>query len=107
MARKIKLGPFNEKEFIKDLQALKLPDQGLPTDRYRRSVYALPAEPKEIKAARKAVHYSQTKFAAALGVAPATIQAWEQGKRQPDGPASKILRLNKKMPGLIEELART
>jgi DNA-binding transcriptional regulator YiaG len=32
-------------------------------------------------------------FAQVLNVNPETVKAWEQGKRQPDGAASRLLEL--------------
>jgi len=37
--------------------------------------------------------FSQSKFAALIGVNVRTIQNWEQGHRHPTGPAKVLLRL--------------
>lgn len=36
---------------------------------------------------------SQPKFAALLGISVATLQNWEQGRREPEGPARVLLRV--------------
>ena len=44
---------------------------------------------------------SQARFAEALGISVATLQNWEQGRRQPDGPAKALLRLLARHPRLL------
>jgi putative transcriptional regulator len=36
---------------------------------------------------------SQPVFAAALNVSPETVRAWEQGKREPEGPTLRLLEI--------------
>jgi DNA-binding transcriptional regulator YiaG len=44
---------------------------------------------------------SQSGFASALGISVDTLQNWEQGRRQPVGPAKALLRLLARHPGLL------
>ena len=44
---------------------------------------------------------SQARFADALGISIDTLQNWEQGRRQPDGPAKALLRLLARNPRLL------
>lgn len=44
---------------------------------------------------------SQSRFAKALGISIDTLQNWEQGRRQPDGPAKALLRLLARHPRLL------
>ena len=44
---------------------------------------------------------SQARFAEAVGISVATLQNWEQGRRQPEGPAKALLRLLARHPGLL------
>jgi DNA-binding transcriptional regulator YiaG len=44
---------------------------------------------------------SQSRFAEALGISVDTLQNWEQGRRQPDGPAKALLRLLARHPRLL------
>jgi putative transcriptional regulator len=45
-----------------------------------------------VKAIRAATGLSQPRFAAILSVDVATLRNWEQGRRQPTGPAKALLR---------------
>ena len=47
----------------------------------------------DVKAIREKVGFSQSKFAALIGVNVRTLQNWEQGHRHPTGPAKVLLRL--------------
>src|ERR1044071_2266594 len=50
-------------------------------------------DPKEeIPKLRKKLGLSQSKFAAVLGISIDTLQNWEQGRRQPAGPAKVLLK---------------
>jgi len=44
---------------------------------------------------------SQSKFAALLGISVRTLQNWEQGRRQPQGPARVLLRVAARHPRAI------
>lgn len=52
----------------------------------------------DVKAIREDVGFSQSKFAALIGVNVRTLQNWEQGHRHPTGPARVLLRLVKSDP---------
>jgi putative transcriptional regulator len=47
----------------------------------------------DVAALRARFHLSQAKFAALLGISVDTLQNWEQGRRQPEGPARVLLRV--------------
>lgn len=47
---------------------------------------------------------SQETFAGALNVSVDTVRSWEQGRRTPDGAASRLLELAMKQPSLLAEL---
>ena len=47
----------------------------------------------DIKAIREGIGFSQSKFAALIGVNIRTLQNWEQGHRQPTGPAKVLIKL--------------
>ena len=49
---------------------------------------------------------SQAKFAALLGISVDTLQNWEQGRRQPDGPAKVLLRVAAAHPDALLSVAR-
>lgn len=46
----------------------------------------------QVKAIRKATGLSQAKFAAMIDVQLGTLRNWEQGRREPTGPAKALLR---------------
>src|SRR5438067_1975695 len=46
---------------------------------------------KAVKAVRAELGVSQPAFAALLGVATATVRAWEQGQKRPSGMARRFL----------------
>ncbi|MEZ4425422.1 MAG: helix-turn-helix domain-containing protein [Gemmatimonadota bacterium] len=51
-----------------------------------------------IREIRDQMEVSQSLFAAALNVSPETIRAWEQGKREPDGPTLRLLEVAEQHP---------
>jgi putative transcriptional regulator len=52
----------------------------------------------DVKAIREGVGLSQSAFAALMGVSLRTLQDWEQGRRQPTGPARALLRVAARHP---------
>lgn len=46
----------------------------------------------KIKEIRKATGLSQVNFARTIDVAVGTLRNWEQGRREPEGPARALLR---------------
>lgn len=52
----------------------------------------------KVKDVRAITRLSQTKFAAVLQVDVGTLRNWEQGRRQPTGPAKALLRAIKADP---------
>ena len=62
--------------------------------------------PADVRAIRTKLAKSQAEFALMIGVSVATLQSWEQGRRQPDGPARALLRVAAKSPkAVVEALA--
>lgn len=55
-------------------------------------------ESTSIKALRARTRLSQPDFAALLGVEVGTLRNWEQGRREPTGPAKALLRAIQKDP---------
>jgi len=44
-----------------------------------------------VRSLRQRLRYTQRAFAEKLGISPRTLQDWEQGRRQPSGPAMTLL----------------
>ena len=53
---------------------------------------------------REKLKLSQAAFASLLGVSSRTVQDWEQGRRQPQGPAKSLLRIAENRPEILAEL---
>ena len=47
----------------------------------------------EVREIREKTGLSQIRFAALIGVSKRTLENWEQGRRQPTGPAKALLRI--------------
>ncbi len=58
-------------------------------------------QPEDIRSIRKKLNKSQTEFARMIGVTLSTLQNWEQGRRQPQGPARALLVLAGKAPDVV------
>lgn len=55
-------------------------------------------KPVEVREIRKATGLSQQKFARIIHVEVGTLRNWEQGRRDPTGPARALLHVIKKNP---------
>lgn len=58
-----------------------------------------------VASARARVGLSQSEFARLLGVSVRTLQDWEQGRRQPSGPARTLITLAYQNPQALLEIA--
>ncbi len=65
------------------------------------SPHAVPMGPDEVRAVRYKLGQSQSEFALMIGVTLATLQAWEEGRHAPDGPAQALLRVAAKNPKIV------
>lgn len=54
-----------------------------------------------IREIRGGMALSQPVFAAALNVSTETVRAWEQGKREPDGPTLRLLEVAEHHPEVL------
>jgi putative transcriptional regulator len=59
--------------------------------------------PTDIKKIRLRLKKSQSEFALMIGVSVSTLQNWEQGRRQPKGPAQALLKIAAEKPKAIIE----
>ncbi len=55
----------------------------------------------DVKAVRAKTGLSQPKFAALFRISVGTLRNWEQGRRQPDGPAVALLRVIEREPETV------
>lgn len=84
-------------EGIKEIKAYKAGHVSLKTRQLKE-----PASPQVI---RKRLKLSQAAFAGLMGVSLRTVQDWEQGRREPSGPAKSLLRIAEQHPEIFLELA--
>lgn len=57
----------------------------------------------DIKGIRRDLAVSQGQFARMIGVSVTTLQNWEQGRRQPHGPARALLKVASRNPRAVLE----
>ena len=57
--------------------------------------------PQDIAKIRERLNCSQAVFAMMLNISPKTVQAWEQGSREPGDAALKLLTIAKKHPEIL------
>jgi putative transcriptional regulator len=62
-----------------------------------------PSPPRSI---REKMGLSQDEFASLLGVSKRTLQEWEQGRREPHGPALSLLLVAEHQPEALLNLPR-
>ena len=57
--------------------------------------------PLQVKTIRRKLHTSQVQFAHLIGVSPATLRNWEQGRTYPEGAARALLQVAAKQPAAV------
>jgi putative transcriptional regulator len=60
-------------------------------------------EVPDVRAIRRHLRMSQNEFAVAYRIPLATLKNWEQGRRQPDAPASAYLQAIARRPSEIRD----
>ena len=60
--------------------------------------------PVNVSALRAKTGLSQLEFAQSIGVPKGTLLNWEQGRREPTGPAQVLLAILAKKPSLVKDL---
>jgi putative transcriptional regulator len=58
---------------------------------------------EDVKAIRAKLDKSQSEFALMIGVSLSTLQNWEQGRRQPEGPARALLKVASVNPQAVAD----
>ena len=69
----------------------------------RVRVTYVPVPNVDVRKLRSKMGLSQTQFAARFGFSLDSIQNWEQGHRQPEGPARILLAVIAKNPKAVQE----
>ncbi len=60
-------------------------------------------KPAAVREIRSSLGLSQSEFAQLIGVSVATLQNWEQGRRQPEGPARALLKVAATHPDAVKD----
>lgn len=58
---------------------------------------------KRVQQIRERLGLSQSVFAALVGATPAAVKAWEQGRRNPPGPARRLLEIAERSPEVFDK----
>jgi putative transcriptional regulator len=101
MARRIRVKVFDDlRQSLADAGAY---EQGKPVNLRTKEIPPppRPLKPAEIRRIRLALNASQALFARFLNVSANTVESWEQGVRQPDHAALKLLTIPKKHPQAV------
>lgn len=61
-------------------------------------------DPSPASVIREKLDLSQDAFASLMGVSIRTVQDWEQGRREPQGPAKSLLRVAEQHPEVFTDL---
>lgn len=81
-------------ELVESVQEMKAIQAGRRKPaRVTRATDLIGVDSPDVAALRAHFKLSQAKFAALLGISVDTLQNWEQGRRQPEGPAKVLLRV--------------
>jgi putative transcriptional regulator len=92
------MGKFAD-ELIESLQQAAEHARGGKVHGMRTTKVELP----DVKAIRKSLEMSQEEFAAVFRIPLSTLKNWEQGRRQPDAPATAYLRVIQRCPKEVME----
>ena len=76
--------------------------------RLRTTEYTIPELPQlhsdDIKRIRNKLELTQDAFALVLGVSKKTVEAWENGRNSPQGPATRVISMLDKDPNILDTL---
>jgi putative transcriptional regulator len=90
---------MNDKEFQKLVRSVKqmgaiMRGEAVP---HRHTVVT----DVDVKALRERIGFTQAQFSRMFGVSIRTLQNWEQGRREPEGPAKALLRVVEREPQAV------
>ena len=81
-------------------------ERALPAKLHERLMNGIIESGSDIAALRRFVGMTQVQFAYAMGISVHTLRNWEQGRRQPEGPAVALIRIAARHPRIIRESLR-
>ena len=90
---------MNDKDFKKLVKSVKQMGSIMQGDKiaHRRTVLST----VDVKGLREKIGLTQNEFSRMIGVSIKTLQNWEQGRREPEGPAKALLRVVEKAPQAV------
>ena len=94
-----KMDAITDKEIAR--QIVENPDAAPDTSGVPKRNWRIVLPQPDVSAIRTKLHMTQDAFAAAFGVSVATIRNWEQGRRQPYGPARVLLTIIEREPNAV------
>jgi putative transcriptional regulator len=92
-------------ESVKQMKAIEAGE--MEPARLTRADKLLQEGSVDVAALRARFKLSQSKFAALLGISVATLQNWEQKRREPEGPAKVLLRVAAAHPEALLSVTKT
>ena len=63
--------------------------------------------PVNVREIRRKTNKNQEEFARMIGVKVGTLRNWEQGRRNPDGPAMTLLKVVAANPEYVQQILQT
>lgn len=88
----------------KFLKALKDVEAHAQKQKTRGREFSFTFRAVDVRAIRTSLNLTQEQFARRYGFSIDTLRHWEQGRRQPDGPARILLKIIESKPKLVEEM---
>lgn len=70
-------------------------------------VQFVPPSKVDVRSIREKLNLSQSEFAARFGFTAAAVRQWEQGRRQPHGPARVLLTVIAREPGAVSRALKS
>jgi putative transcriptional regulator len=93
-----------KRDLYKELEeSIKASGEHRRGQRKLKAVEPIPVELIDVRKIRESLNLSQASFALLIRTSKRTVQDWEQGRRQPAGPARALLRIAEKRPELLLE----
>lgn len=77
--------------------------RAIPARVHRRLMQGRFESGEEVALLRRFIGMTQSQFARAMGISVHTLRNWEQGRRNPEGPAIALLRIAARHPRIIRD----
>ena len=81
--------------------------RAIPARVHRRLMQGQFESGEDVALLRRFVGMTRNQFARAMGISVHTLRNWEQGRRNPEGPAIALLRIAARHPRIIRESLRS